>query len=434
MNISISNKLRIKPSRLGGEIVVPGSKSHTIRALSITALADGESVILNPLMAQDTLSCISAIRLIGADVRIARGGGTILRVRGTGIPPRPTGETIYVGNSGTTLRILTAMGALAEARISYDGDQSIRQRPMQPLLSALSRLGVQVNSTDGKCPFSLQGPLRGGRTSVDGISSQFVTALLLTLPLARGDSEIEVVNLHEKPYVRMTLKWLDAQQIKYSHHDMSRFFIQGDQCYRPFKTSIGGDFSSATFPLCAAAVTESSILIKGLDFDDAQGDRAVFSILEAMGMEIGYHPHGVAVAGRPLQGMEIDMNHIPDALPALAVVGCFARGRTRLINVEQARLKECDRIAATVTELKKMGADIRELKDGIEVGESRLTGTSLHAYHDHRMVMALTVAGLASQGETIIDSAGSIGVTYPSFVEDMQGLGGQIEIIQSENQ
>jgi 3-phosphoshikimate 1-carboxyvinyltransferase len=210
---------------------------------------------------------------------------------------------------------------------------------------------------------------------------------------------------------------------------MNWFHIQGDQYYQPFETAITGDFSSATFPLCAAAVTGSSILIKGLDFNDEQGDREVFNILQSMGVKMVNHDKGITVNGEQLQGMELDLNDIPDALPALAVVGCFARGRTILRNVKQARLKECDRIAAAVTELKKMGADIRELADGIEVCESRLSGTMLHGYHDHRMVMALAIAGLASAGETIIDSAEAIGVTYPTFIDDIKSLGGRIDFI-----
>ncbi len=428
MSISIYNKLRVLPSTLKGEIHIPGSKSHMIRAVVIAALADGDSIIENPLLAQDTLSCINAVRLLGAEVALSQSGEKLLSIRGTGSPPRPLGKTIYVGNSGTTLRILTAISALANRRISFDGDLSVRSRPMQPLFTALERLGVDVQAADGKCPFSVRGPLSGGKTSIDGISSQFLSALLLALPLASTASDIEVFNLHEKPYVNMTLRWLDLQKIDYSHENLNHFHIKGGQKYYPFKTSIAGDFSSATFPLCAAAVTGGSILIKGLDFEDVQGDKAVFDILEAMGMEIAYQQHGVRITGNQLRGMDIDMKNIPDALPALAVVGCFAAGRTRLLNVKQARLKECDRISATVSELKKMGADIRELTDGIEVCESRITGVEVHGYNDHRMVMALAIAGLACTGETIIDCADAIGATYPTFVEDMKKLGGQIDI------
>jgi 3-phosphoshikimate 1-carboxyvinyltransferase len=259
--------------------------------------------------------------------------------------------------------------------------------------------------------------------------SQFVTALLFSSPLSKYDTEIVVENLHEKSYVEITIDWLKSQHIQFEQDGLGWFRIKGNQEYIAFDRHIPADFSTATFALCAAAITHSEILIKGLDFTDHQGDKQVFEFLEKMGVKIRHKQQGVLVKGGPLNGIDIDMNNTPDALPALAVAGCFAEGKTRLLNVEQARLKECDRIKAITTELKKMGADIEELADGVVVGKSNLIGANVHGYDDHRMVMALALAGMAASGETYIDTAESVNVTYPDFFNDFIKLGAKLEKI-----
>jgi 3-phosphoshikimate 1-carboxyvinyltransferase len=207
------------------------------------------------------------------------------------------------------------------------------------------------------------------------------------------------------------------------------FKIKGKQKYKAFERQIPADFSSATFALCAAAITQSEVLIKGLDFSDHQGDKKVFDYLERMGVELHNEKKGIRVTGKELKGIEIDMNDTPDALPALAVVGCFAKGKTKLYNVEQARLKECDRISAITKELTRMGAKIEEFEDGLTIEYSKLAGAEVHGYHDHRMVMALSVAGLASESKTTVDTAEAVGITYPSFFRDMNSINAKIEVI-----
>lgn len=273
----------------------------------------------------------------------------------------------------------------------------------------------------------------GGATRVNGISSQFLTALLIASPLAPGDTEIFADNLNERPYVEITLDWLRRLGIRFEQKELDWFRVFGGQHYPAFERYLPADFSSATFPLCAAAITGSEILIRGLDFDDHQGDKAVFDYLERMGAQMKTTPEGIWVKAATLKGIDIDMNNTPDALPAMAVTACFAEGTTRLLNVPQARLKECDRIAAATTELKKMGAQVEELADGMIIHHSRLKGTEVHGYDDHRMVMALAIAGLAAEGETVVDTAESASVTYPTFVEDMRTLGACFEITEKRN-
>jgi len=422
----IALKLTTKKSSLKGEILIPASKSHTIRAVAVAAMAEGRSFLRNPLESADARSALMAAGEFGARVKVDH---DVWVIDGIGGNISNVASFIDVANSGTSLRIFSALAALSSHPITFDGDSSIRKRPMTPLLNALKDLGVSTKSLNDKCPFTVRGPIMGGNTLVNGISSQFLTALLFSTPLAKADTEIRVENLHEKPYVEITLDWLRNQHIQFEQKGLEWFKIKGNQSYKAFDRQIPADFSSATFALCAAAITQSEILIKGLDFNDHQGDKKIFGFLEKMGVKLTHKKEGVLVTGKALKGMDIDMNDTPDALPALAVVGCFASGRTRLLNVEQARLKECDRIKAITSELKKMGAKIEELQDGVVIEESELKGTKVHGYNDHRMVMALGVAGMATGGETVVDTAESVSVTYPGFIDDFKSLGANLKKI-----
>ncbi len=418
-------KIYSKLSKLSGGIEIPGSKSHTIRAVAIATMAEGKSILHGALDSADTRSSIEAAKCFGAEVEE---NGNDITILGIGNQPIPGGITIDVGNSGTTLRIFTALAALYNVPVNFDGDNSIRSRPMTPLFSALRNLGAKIEANDDKCPFTITGPLKGGKTTVNGISSQFVTALLFAAARSEADTEIIVENLHERSYVEITLDWLNKQNIAFENKGLEWFKVKGKQSYTSFDGRIAADFSSATFALCAAAITQSEIKIKGLDFSDHQGDKAVFEYLSKMGMDINYHDEGVVVKGGKLRGIDIDMNDTPDALPAIAVMACYAEGTTRLLNVAQARLKECDRIKAVATELTKMGAKVQELPDGLIIEQSELKGTELHGYDDHRMVMALAIAALGAEWETVIDTAESIKITYPTFVNDMVALGANMRL------
>lgn len=424
---TITLKLLSKSSNLSGEINIPGSKSHTIRAIAIATMAEGKSVLTESLDSADTRAAIEAAKAFGAEINTE---GSTIEITGIGINDIPNNIFIDVANSGTTLRIFSALAALFNKPVKFDGDDSIRTRIMTPLFSALKKLGATVVSENEKCPFTITGPLKGGVTPVDGISSQFLTALLFATPLSQGDAEISVENLHEKPYVNITLDWLNKQNIQYQKRGLEWFKVKGGQKFNAFRERIAADFSSATFAVCAAAITKAEILIKGLNFQDHQGDKAVFDFLERMGMNIQHIPDGVLVKGGELGGTELDLNDTPDALPALAATACFAKGTTRLVNVKQARLKECDRIAAMAKELTKMGAAVEELPDGLIIHESKLSGAELHGYHDHRMVMALGLAGMGAEGITSVDTAEAIGVTYPGFVEDYKLLGANFTLVE----
>ncbi|MFQ5559861.1 MAG: 3-phosphoshikimate 1-carboxyvinyltransferase, partial [Nitrospinota bacterium] len=256
-------KFLVKPSSLQGCASIPASKSHTIRSVFIASLSEGESRIINPLTSADGLSALSACRELGAEVRV----GEDWVITGKGPDSLSSGKTIDVGNSGTTARFITGMAALSQGEVTITGDEQTRKRPMESLLAALRSLGAKIHSvnSDGRLPIRIQGPISGGHTEVSGVTSQFISSLLINCPLASGDTTIDVPSLNERPYVEMTLKWLDSQNIQYENDNFKRFFIKGNQKYTPINRRVPADFSSATFFLCAASCTESSILLQGLD-------------------------------------------------------------------------------------------------------------------------------------------------------------------------
>jgi len=227
----------------------------------------------------------------------------------------------------------------------------------------------------------------------------------------------------------MTLDWLDKQQIEYESRQMLRFHIKGGQSYMPFDAPVPADFSSATFFLCAAALLADEVTILGLDFADSQPDKAVVDYLKVMGADITVTPDSVVVKAAPLKGAEIDMNRTPDALPAMAVTAAFAEGTTRLLNVPQARYKETDRIACMAGELKKIAVDVEELPDGLVVHGGTPRSADLHGWADHRIVMALAIAGLALDDGCSIDTAEAMSVTFPDYAKLMTSLGAKIEMV-----
>lgn len=426
-------KLKTSKSSLFGEVYIPGSKSHTIRGLVFGMLANGESQIIAPLFSADTISCIEGCKALGAKIEIIEANPKIVKITGINGKPKPITNFIDVGNSGTSLRLLASAAALCDKEITFDGDSSLRTRLMQPLLTALKNLGAKVSESvnnSGKCPIKIKGPILGGFTEVNGLSSQYLSSLLISAPLINQDTVIKVIDLHEKPYVEITLKWLNEMGIEYLCENFETFKIKGGQKYSSFSKRIPADFSTACFTLCAAAITKSKLTIMGLDFSDAQGDKIVFEHLKKMGVKIDTKMHSTTVDATAcdLQGIEIDLNATPDALPILAVVGCFAKGKTYLKNVAQARIKECDRISAMTKELTKLGAKIEELSDGMIIHCSLLKGTTVHGWDDHRIVMALAIAGMNASGETIVDTAESFKVTYPEFFDDMKNLNANILI------
>jgi len=443
----------IHPHQFSGTYRIPASKSHTIRRLLFATLAEGVSILDYPLDSLDARSCVAVCRAFGAHIEEIResaeearhsgnpnapaaDGSRLARWVVTGVGRNALGQpnlqapedVLNVGNSGTTLYLALALAGLYSGISIFTGDHQIRRRSAQNLLSALEGLGVRAQSSrnNGCAPIIIQGPWKGGRVSIECPTSQYLSALLIAAPLAPAGviTEIDVPLLNEQPYVEMTLAYLDAQGIRYeSAADRSYFKIWGGSAYKPMGGTVPGDFSSAAFPACAAAITGGKVTLLGLDPNDTQGDKALFNYLASMGCQVEWKKQGndwtltVAAPAR-LQGQILDLNATPDALPAMAATACFATGTTRLINVPNARIKETDRIAVMASELSRMGASITELPDGLVIEGGRgLSGTEVQGHDDHRVVMALAIAGLACQGTTTVDTAEAAAVTYPGFLE-----------------
>lgn len=418
-------QLTVRPSQLSGAVDIPGSKSHTIRAVAIAALAAGTSTIRQPLHSADTEAAFRCYRALGAEFV----EDDCWHVSGVGGQVRTPDDIVDVANSGTTLYVATGSAALGGGATVFTGDEQIRRRPAGALLQALSDLGATAFATrdNGCAPLVVRGPLGGGQVTIACPTSQFLTSLLLNCPLAEGDTEIIVPLLNERPYVQMTLDWLDRSGIRYEAEGLQHYRIPGGQRYQAFDRAVPADFSSATFFLCAAALGQGEVLVRGLDMNDSQGDKAVVEMLRAMGADITETAEGLRIRGCGLHGAELDLNDTPDAVPALAVTACFAAGETRLVNVAQARLKETDRLAVMAEELTRLGASVTEREDGLVIQGGGLHGGPAHGHSDHRVVMALAVGGLYAREPITIDTAEAMNVTFPNFVHLMTGLGAGME-------
>lgn len=419
--------LNIERSTLHGEVEIPGSKSHTIRAVAIAALAGGQSILRAPLQSEDASAAVRAYGALGASIEIGEEEWRI-----TGFAGRPTApaDVIDVANSGTTLRLaLGAASLIADGAAVFTGDAQIRRRPCGPLAQSLNDLGASVQATrnNGCAPFFVSGRLRGGETTIECKTSQYLSSLLINCPLADHDSIIHVPLLNEAPYVEMTLDWLARQNIRLEHDGLAEFRISGGQGYQAFDTRIPADFSTATFFLAAGALSGNAVTCMGLDMNDTQGDKAVVDYLRQMGAKIDIGDSRITVRADDLKGCDIDLNATPDALPMMAVMGCFARGTTRLLNVPQARMKETDRIAVMHGELAKLGAQVEELPDGLVIHESALHASSdLDSHDDHRIVMALAIAATQVNGVSTIHAAEAASVTFPGFVDALKRVGGKV--------
>jgi 3-phosphoshikimate 1-carboxyvinyltransferase len=329
-----------------------------------------------------------------------------------------------VGNSGTTMRILAGIASSLCENITITGDHSIQKRPMAPLLNALEDLGVACSSRSGLPPVTVRGPIRGGETEINGsMSSQFISSLLMAAPLAEGDVKISVLGrLLSRPYVEVTLNMMQRFGIDYKRNGDS-FEIRSGQPYSNTDYTVPGDFSSAAFPLAAAALA-GEVTITGLDLQDPQGDKAILDILRRMGADVRVSGHQVTVAQSELLGLDVDMGDIPDLFPITAVLASTAIGESRLHGAPQLRYKESDRIKHTVIMLQNMGADIVETDDGCIIrGVPRLKGSWVDPVDDHRLMMAAAVASLASDEAMAVKDSECHSVSYPSFLQDMRSIG-----------
>ncbi len=414
---------------MDADITIPGSKSITNRALIIAALADGESTLAGMLDSDDTRVMIDSLQRLGIAVR-ANPADQICVVHGAGgTIPAPSAE-LFVGNSGTSIRFLTALCALGNGEYRLDGVPRMRERPQGDLVEALNTLGSYVDSNDGCPPLIVRanGGLAGGPVTMRAeASSQFVTALLMVAPYARHDMEITVEGALRPHYIDITLRMMQQWGVEVDAGEPGRFRIPSGQRYRSLEHyQIEPDASSASYLFAAAAVTGGRIRVSGLGSKALQGDvRFATEVLPEMGCRVETGPDSITVYGPErgdLRGVDRDMSAISDTSLTLAAIAPFASSPTTIRNIAHSRLQECDRISAAVTELRRLGVMVEERPDGMTIyPAAHLNPATIETYHDHRVAMSFAIAGLVSPGIRILDPA-CTAKTFPTFWDTLKTL------------
>lgn len=448
---------------LSGKIIVPGSKSHTIRALLLATLADGVSHIKNPLPSADCLSTAAAVPLLGAevDLNLSTEGepGTEWIVYGAGKNLHLPSDVVNVGNSGSLLYFLSPIASTFKGASIFTGDDSIRKRPVNHLLDSLNQLGAKCYAAiPGKngCPIILNGPIHAGSVTTEGeVSSQYVSGMMMAGILLDSKLEINLTNPKETPYLTMTQKWLEKVGVKCSiSSDFKKIEVEPKRDLKAFDCIIPSDWESVAFPLVAALISDSDITIENVDSSGTQGDDAVFEILKSAGADVEWNRKTEKIRVRggnkakngigrlstenlPNGELHIKISEFPDAVCALSVAACFIEGKTIIEDAEVCRRKETDRLAALTKELSKLGAEVEEkpdslvihghspvLADGKANPEFRLHGAEVESYDDHRMAMALSCAGLGlPEFEKItVKNAECCRVSFPHFFEIMNQI------------
>ena len=409
--------------RAEGKVSPPPSKSHTHRAIIMSALSEGRCEVSSPLISFDTRATMDAVRAMGAVVT-EREGSVTVECESIHAPDR----TIDVMNSGTTMRLMTGISSLFSEKVVLTGDSSIQKRPMGPLLDSLSAAGVECSSNGGKPPVEVRGPITGSELVIDGgVSSQFVSSLIMSSPLTGRPTDVRITgHLVSKPYIDITTSMMGKFGVEVTEE--GNVFHAEPQHYRPTDYRVPADFSSSAFPLVAGGIA-GRVTARGMDMSDPQGDRKIIDVLKEAGCDVEVSGDEVTCSntGR-LEGAEIDMGDIPDLFPVVAVLLSTAKGRSRLYGAPHLRFKESDRIALTENMLRTLGADICGTEDGCVIeGVERLHGGRIEHNGDHRMMMAAAVASLVSDGPVSMENDACWNVSYPGFPEQMRSIGMDIE-------
>ncbi len=402
-----------------GSIRIPGSKSITNRAILIASLAGGESLLSGVLHSDDTFYMSEVCKQLGVEISDS---GDEFRIKGCNGNLLPVKKELFVGNAGTAARFLTAMLSLGSESYILTGNERMQQRPIRDLIQALNSLGAEVKDLNqtGCPPVRIRGGgLKGGTVRIPGDkSSQYISAIMMAAPYAKHDVTIRIEGeLVSRTYVEMTRKIMEDFGGRCEWIAEDSLSITNDHRYQSRVFEIEGDASSASYFFGLAAVTGGQMTVSGLSQNSTQGDLGLLDILERMGCGISWQNGDVIIEGGKLKAVEVDMNTMSDVAPTLAVIALFAEGVTRITNVSNMRIKECDRISAVVQELRKIGAVVGEWEDGLSItGLGDYRGADLDTYDDHRMAMALSLAGLKIPG-IIINNPACVSKTFPGFYD-----------------
>ncbi len=409
---------RVEPAQRKGTIAIPPSKSDSQRTTLAAALANGTSVITGLGESDDELAMLNTITRLGAQVNKTANETTI-----TGIPGFPAEATLTAGESGLGIRLTAMVCAAHEGTYTIHGEGSLATRPMHFFEETLPLFGASCTTENGTVPLRIQGPMKGGTAEVDGsLSSQFISGLLMALPLAKEKSMLNVPQLNSGPYVEMTLKTLKAFGIQIEHKHLNTFTIPGNQTYKPAVYTIDADWSSASCWLVAAAIGHD-LTLTGLQMDSLQADKALLNFLLAANCRIERAEDGIRIDGSARKAFEGDATDCPDLFPALVTLAAYCDGKSVIKGTSRLVHKESNRALALQAEYAKLGVQI-DLEDDVMVvhGTGRVAGGEVISHHDHRIAMCMAVAGLLAESPVTINDAEAVSKSYPAFWEVLENL------------
>lgn len=408
----------ISSSAISGSITPPCSKSYAQRALAVALLADGESTIGNLELCDDTRSAIRCIEALGAEVTLI--DDSTIRVRG-GLAPRT--DRLHIGESGLATRLFTPIASLHNQPITINGEGTILYRPISMMIDPLRQLGVEVRDGGGFLPIQVCGPMQGGEVAVDGsISSQFLTGLLLSLPMAQNDTTIYVKDLKSLPYVDMTIDTARRFGVEIAHKDYCEFFIEGNQHYTATDYMIEGDWSGAA-PMFVAGAVAGKVTVENISRLSLQADTAIIDALISAGAEVESTDNAITVRHRRLKAFEFDATHCPDLFPALVALAANCEGTSTLYGTERLLHKESNRAATLAEEYAKAGIEVNIDEQNImRVRGGKIHGCTADSHGDHRIAMSMAIAALTADAPITIEGAECVAKSYPSFFDDLEQL------------
>lgn len=425
------SSVKIYPSKLKGEVKIPPSKSLSHRAIISASLSDGVSEIDNLIFSDDIKATLDGMRSLGSSIECIESEPHeetyCVTLRGNS-KVKTFNNQIDCKESGSTLRFLIPFAGITKDQMTFTGRGKLVERPLDTYYRIFDEQSIEYRNKDGNLPLQVKGMLKPGTFKIEGnISSQFITGLMFVLPLLSGDSKIEITTeLESKGYVDLTLDILNKFNIEIENNAYKEFYIKGNQEYKSRYYRVEGDYSQAAFWI-VAGLLGSGVQCRDLDINSLQGDRAILEIVQRMKGNLNINEDKIEITESETEGVTIDATQCPDLVPILAVLGAVSNGTTKIINAERLRIKESDRLKAISTELNKLGADVKELKDGLLItGKRELGGGTVDSWNDHRIAMALAIASIKCTQTVIITGSDAVKKSYPDFWKDFADLGGQI--------
>ena len=421
-------QLRLKPiKKVNGEINLPGSKSLSNRALLLGALSDGEVLIENLLDADDVKYMLEALKKLDVEYELSN-ENKVCKIKGNQGKWHKSDIDLYLGNAGTAMRPLTAALCLGSGEYVLSGEPRMHERPIGDLVDALRSAGADIEylENEGYPPLKIKANgLKGGKIKVNGsVSSQYLTALLMTVPLAENDTEIEIIgDLVSKPYIDITISMMKEFGVSVDNFDYKIFKIKSGQKYvSPRRVFVEGDASSASYFLAAAAIRGGKVRVTGVGSKSIQGDVKFAEVLKQMGANVTYGDYFIEVEKGDLKGIDVDLNHIPDAAMTIATTALFAEGKTCIRNIANWRVKETDRLSAMAEELRKVGAKVEEGEDYICIEPpEKIKFAEIDTYNDHRMAMCFSLAALGDL-DIVINDPDCCSKTFPDYFEKFESI------------